>query len=522
MSRVKLLISQALVSIKECNIPCIHLKWSNNLLDGDIDLVVDKEHITKAASLIKSSAEKLGAVEVFSVHRDCHIHLFFAFLDGVGEVIHIDLQSGVDWNQKVLLSADQILSHCEYSDGSYKLSNSMLIALKVIRSILKEKFKEQYWREAKEAALTDSNMLRNSLSVFLGKELGLNVFSYLYSGDHLGVLSIKSELLHYLGIHQSSKFKSKSEKILNKLKRLLTKKGIYIELPPIGDGKDQDVKAALEALLSNMPVNFKVSLNPAANSKNYLLYKFQRVLADRLNIINVTFSTQSMNNEESSIEYSKGVLIKALAYNQKNRRPPLHMPDKVRSERSLNKKVTFVGLDGAGKGTYISLLKEKLVEIGIPYNSIYLGYSGYELGIIKRINYLRDSSEGALYKFYCLVFLMILPFEFFKRSMQIDKRVMTITDRHPLFETIKSTSKYTFYDKLLHFIAPKPDLVIYLTGDTITLWERKKEHPLEVYENKKQVLDDLILENFDKTNIYYVDTAKSVEDVFVEIQEIIL
>ncbi|WP_281827857.1 hypothetical protein [Vibrio nigripulchritudo] len=100
--------------------------------------------------------------------------------------------------------------------------------------------------------------------------------------------------------------------------------------------------------------------------------------------------------------------------------------------------------------------------------------------------------------------------------------MMTITDRHPLFETIKSTSKYTIYDKLLHLIAPKPDLVIYLTGDTITLWERKKEHPLEVYENKKQVLDDLILENVDKTNIYYVDTAKSVEDVFMEIQEIIL
>ncbi|BDU44588.1 hypothetical protein [Vibrio nigripulchritudo] len=372
MLRVKSLIAKSLVSIEECNIPCIHLKWSNNLLDGDIDLVVEKEHITKAALLIKSSAENLGAVEVFSVRRDCHIHLFFAFLDGVGEVIHIDLQSGIDWNQKVLLSADKILTQCEYSDGSYKLSNSMLIALKVIRSILKGTFKEQYWREAKEGALADSNMLRNSLTVFLGRELGANVFSYLYNGDHLGVLSIKSEILHYFGIHQSSNFKSKSTKFLNKLKRLSTKKGVYIELPPMGDGKSQDVKTALEALLSNMPVKFKVSRKPASNSKKYLLYKFQRVLNDRLNIINVTFSTQNVSNAESSIEYSKGVLIKALAYNQKSRRPSLHMPDKVRSERSLNKNITFVGLDGAGKGTYISLLKEKLVEIGIPYNSIYL------------------------------------------------------------------------------------------------------------------------------------------------------
>ncbi|EGR0073001.1 hypothetical protein FR269_22735, partial [Vibrio vulnificus] len=189
--RVKSLVSQTLVSIEECNIPCVHLNWSDNLLDGDIDLVVEKKHISKAALLIKISAESLGAVEVFSVHRDCHIHLFFAFLDGVGEVIHIDLQSGVDWNQKVLLNADKILSYCEYSGGSYKLSNSMLIALKVIRAILKETFKEQYWREAKEGALADSNMLRDSLTAYLGSELGGDVFSYLYNGDYLGVLSVK-------------------------------------------------------------------------------------------------------------------------------------------------------------------------------------------------------------------------------------------------------------------------------------------------------------------------------------------
>ena len=47
--------------------------------------------------------------------------------------------------------------------------------------------------------------------------------------------------------------------------------------------------------------------------------------------------------------------------------------------------ISFIGLDGSGKGTYINLLRDEFDKKNISYKYCYLGYSHFQIGILKKI-----------------------------------------------------------------------------------------------------------------------------------------
>lgn len=155
--------------------------------------------------------------------------------------------------------------------------------------------------------------------------------------------------------------------------------------------------------------------------------------------------------------------------------------------------IAFIGLDGAGKGTYKELFKESLIKNNYLIKEVYLGYSQYRIPALNYFNEMQVTTKNIIMlQVYRMFFLLFLPFEFILRKGR-GRYDLIIMDRHPDFEPIFArTSSLNFYNKLLSFLAPNIDKVFFLTGDLDTLWERKKEMSKEQYKNKSNILKQSI------------------------------
>jgi thymidylate kinase len=184
-----------------------------------------------------------------------------------------------------------------------------------------------------------------------------------------------------------------------------------------------------------------------------------------------------------------------------------------------NFNVCFVGLDGSGKGTYIDLLLKDYQKVKINYKLCYLGHGTQHLPLVKRIVSVKDfmESRGVAYKFMLLTYLVLLPLDLLLRR-GLTKYDVVILDRHPRYEPIVENGIFKVYDKLINYICPKPDLVIYLTGPTKELWERKKEYSYDEYVYKKENLEKLIKKNKKQFLTIEIDTSSEIDKVYDKIK----
>lgn len=179
--------------------------------------------------------------------------------------------------------------------------------------------------------------------------------------------------------------------------------------------------------------------------------------------------------------------------------------------------ITFVGLDGSGKGTYINLLSERLKANNFTVKNIYLGYSQYNIGLI---NYLVEkeltSKNKIAINIFRIIYLLLLPIEFTLKRGRGSYDIVII-DRHPNVEKIfNESSCLSFYDKMISTISPKIDCLIHLDGDKKVLWERKKEMPYSEYLTKSDKLTRCI-NNIKCNSKITVDTCLGVDSSFEKI-----
>jgi len=183
--------------------------------------------------------------------------------------------------------------------------------------------------------------------------------------------------------------------------------------------------------------------------------------------------------------------------------------------------VSLVGIDGAGKGTYIDMLTDDLDKNSLSYKICYLGFSAYQLGILKRIARMKIRYTGYFSrKVLMIVYMSLLPFELLYRR-GLGKFDVLIMDRHPLFEPFFSNRFLSLYDKLLCLIAPTPHLILYLTGDPATIWKRKMEIPWLEFDEKSRGFDKLAIRNQRVCRIVRVLTDIEKEKAFLEIRKIV-
>ena len=190
--------------------------------------------------------------------------------------------------------------------------------------------------------------------------------------------------------------------------------------------------------------------------------------------------------------------------------------------KKRNFNVCFVGLDGAGKGTYIDLLLKDYKKANTNYKLCYLGHGSQHLSLVKKIVSIKDSmsSIGMAYKLMLLIYFVFLPLDLLLRR-GFTKYDIVILDRHPRYEPIVENGIFKVYDKLINYICPKPNLVIYLTGPTKELWERKKEYPYDKYVHKKENLDALIERNKIQFLTVEIDTSSDISKVYNKIKALL-
>lgn len=181
--------------------------------------------------------------------------------------------------------------------------------------------------------------------------------------------------------------------------------------------------------------------------------------------------------------------------------------------------IAFIGLDGAGKGTYIAMLKEELAVRNIYFREVYLGYSAYRFAPLRAVVRMKFASKGYIAnKLLMAAYLLLLPIDFVIRR-GYGKYDLLIADRHPLFEPVFTHWIFKPYDRLISFICPPANLIFYLCGDAWTLWQRKRECEFDQYVRRKTQLEDLLKTQSAKLSIIEIDSTKDICDVFNNVIE---
>lgn len=181
--------------------------------------------------------------------------------------------------------------------------------------------------------------------------------------------------------------------------------------------------------------------------------------------------------------------------------------------------ITFIGVDGTGKGTMIEKLRQ---NSPVFQSTLYLGWKHYTIPHMQRLD-----APG---RFRYALFHLLLPWEFFFRFLKVKRNTkygIMISDRFPLLKISSNNEKQKFsfgtilrsLDLVLsRFLLPKPFLLIYLTGNPQLLWERKKESNykkfLYEYDRHKAAYED-----FSGKKIIVDTTALSVYETFEKVRK---
>lgn len=183
--------------------------------------------------------------------------------------------------------------------------------------------------------------------------------------------------------------------------------------------------------------------------------------------------------------------------------------------------VAFVGLDGAGKGTYLDLFCADLSARNIHFRCCYMGYAGFRIPLLRFLYRLKsDRNPLVVRKLLQGACFLLLPMDFLIRRGR-GRYDLLLTDRHPLYEPVFSSGFMSLYDGLIARISPRPSLVIYLTGKAEDLWERKRDIGFEEYQQRKKKLDRIVQLRSEVFKTVQIDTIGNIPEVFRRIQDAI-
>ena len=184
--------------------------------------------------------------------------------------------------------------------------------------------------------------------------------------------------------------------------------------------------------------------------------------------------------------------------------------------------IGFIGLDGSGKSTIISIIQKEINLLDISCETVYMGHKDFEFGFMKKIQ--SKTNKTIIDN---LIYIVFWPVEIRTR---INKALKTsnfiLFDRHPSFEPLlPKKSKFILLNLLYKFISyiliPSPKITFFLTGNNFELWERKKEDSFIDYEKRvfdlKKIIKESSIKIFStKTDVALNDSVNNIKKIIFE------
>lgn len=140
--------------------------------------------------------------------------------------------------------------------------------------------------------------------------------------------------------------------------------------------------------------------------------------------------------------------------------------------------IAISGPDGTGKTTLAKKLSENIE--GLSY--LYFGSNVENRSYKYFEEYIKLSKPGKIYTAFKYLFIFMNDLHY----LRLAKKANIISDRCPVDKYVYTKihqQKYRFlYQRIILKLLPDPDLIILLEGDLETIYERKKEIPLETIE----------------------------------------
>lgn len=186
---------------------------------------------------------------------------------------------------------------------------------------------------------------------------------------------------------------------------------------------------------------------------------------------------------------------------------------------SLRTYIMFVGVDGAGKGTYINMLRESFDNNAVFSKYLYLGHNNYEMSLIKKIKACNQRREGKS-KVLRLLYYFLFSLELLVRQYKLQSfQGYIFVDRLPVFEPVSNGGViYSFLDWLYRRLVPRPSIVFFLCGEVEEIWERKKEHEVTVLRSMQNRIKTLAVKA-DIPLVEIVTTGRSIEATGQDLKE---
>lgn len=544
------------------------LQWDRARWNGkdDIDILVDPLSLHLAVALCASVAERFNIAIVSETKSDRHHHVFMAMLyedDRPAVGIHMDFQVAITEGGFCFADAQQFLGPLQQESAheTARLHEAILIFVRAVAG--KGYFKPGYWERIETAYQSSPVTFGDLLTRYYGRSLGEDMCRAIRENDMDRALQLRPVLFKWAKVYQRQTKKPLINRAASRIARLFSPKGIWIGVTSQPGGKHHaDFESFLDlitlpvfsreyvrvanqvalagrsgkgnSLESSSITHYIRNIHPVT-SRNRIAVSFcETADGSRCgpNLL-VSFDTHiavtdirsagckpigELGQDSNPITSLVG-LFKTVA-SAKRRKMYAGTP----IFRILTKKrgpliISVVGMDGSGKGTYISKLLADFSARGLDSKVIYLGYANYKKPLIQKIERARHGHPNRhARRMLAILFLLLLPWEFRARAKD-QKCEVLITDRHPVYEPVAEGWVASIYEHLFRRLLPAPDVVLYLTGDTETLWKRKEEYAFDSYKKKSIILKNRVKINMRRYSTVAIDTTQEIQHTFKAILE---
>ena len=177
--------------------------------------------------------------------------------------------------------------------------------------------------------------------------------------------------------------------------------------------------------------------------------------------------------------------------------------------------IAFLGPDGAGKTSYINILKKKLIHKNITFTNYHFVPAIFKKKNVVIVKNPHSKKKRSKFLSFCKLIFMMIKCHFFILIDRLFSKEIIIFDRYA-HDILIDPIRYRFnlqqkFTKIILNLFPQPDLWIIVVNKPSVIWKRKKEVKYQIL--KKQIISYQLFKK-KNTNSIFCKNYDDLEKIF--------